>query len=81
MDRLNNTKSSLITFNHRQMNGKGDTYRPTDKKKFDKNYDKIFQGVNGNSTAKDFNSRLLDLGSIPNTSTKKRPSISNPSTE
>lgn len=24
------------------MNGKGDTYRPVDRKKYDENYDKIF---------------------------------------
>ena len=43
MDRLNNTKSSLITFNHRQMNGKGDTYRPTDIQMSHKEYKYIFR--------------------------------------
>ncbi len=29
-------------------NGKGDTYRPTDKKRFDKNYEKVFgEGIIG----------------------------------
>ena len=26
----------------KELNGKGDTYRPTDKKRFDKNYDRVF---------------------------------------
>jgi len=42
------------------MNGKGDTYRPVDKKQYDENYEKIFGKKKLNIMPRDENGNLIE---------------------